>query len=118
MTDTTAGNAKNRGLETIPFQIVNQSGLKAPLYIWIQGIIPDTDPVQYVYVSDLTFTFVRSSLTSLRRSRPCRLTPNKLPETSGPDSCDRHRAREFQTASTLDTLPLCDHAEQYYQHEP
>lgn len=43
----------NRGLETIPFQIVNQSGLKAPLYIWIQGMIPANPPTEYVYVNDL-----------------------------------------------------------------
>ncbi|HEU0082004.1 MAG TPA: beta-1,3-glucanase family protein [Bradyrhizobium sp.] len=44
----------DRGLETIPFQIVNQSGLDdAPLYIWIQGIIPDSNPAEYVYVNDL-----------------------------------------------------------------
>ena len=35
-----SSNQNNRGLETIPFQIVNQSGLDAPLHIWIQGIIP------------------------------------------------------------------------------
>jgi len=44
------GHKNSRGLETIPFQIVNQSELKAPLYIWIQGIIPDTS--EYCYVSD------------------------------------------------------------------
>ena len=43
----------NRGLETIPFRIVNQSGLDAPVYIWIQGIIPDKTPTEYVYVNDL-----------------------------------------------------------------
>jgi hypothetical protein len=53
MTDQVFGEASNRGLETIPFQILNQSGLKAPLYIWIQGIIPDATPGEYVYVSDL-----------------------------------------------------------------
>lgn len=52
MTDQLQGETNDRGLETIPFQIVNQSGLNAPLYIWIQGIIPDTDPNEYVYVSD------------------------------------------------------------------
>ncbi|HEX8664786.1 MAG TPA: beta-1,3-glucanase family protein [Beijerinckiaceae bacterium] len=41
----------NRGLETIPFQVVNQSGLDADLYIWIQGIIPGT--AEYVYTNDL-----------------------------------------------------------------
>src|SRR4029077_16506156 len=49
-------NQNNRGLETIPFQIVNQSGLDAPLYIWIQGIIPIIPykpPFEYVYVNDL-----------------------------------------------------------------
>src|ERR1043165_2919671 len=51
MTDQAFGEANNRGLETIPFQILNQSGLEAPLYVWIQGIIPDTN--EYVYVSDL-----------------------------------------------------------------
>lgn len=53
MTDQVSTETNNRGLENIPFQILNQSELKAPLYIWIQGIIPDTDPVEYVYVSDL-----------------------------------------------------------------
>ena len=53
MPDQVLGKANNRGLETIPFQIVNQSGLKAPLYVWIQGIIPDSKPNEYVYVSDL-----------------------------------------------------------------
>lgn len=53
MTDELFGEANNRGLETIPFQILNQSGLNATLYIWIQGIIPDTSPGEYVYVSDL-----------------------------------------------------------------
>jgi hypothetical protein len=48
-----SSNQNNRGLETIPFQIVNQSGLDAPLYIWIQGIIPDKEPAEYVYVNDL-----------------------------------------------------------------
>jgi Beta-1,3-glucanase len=43
----------NRGLETIPFQIVNRSGLDASLYIWIQGIIPDKTPTEYVYTNDL-----------------------------------------------------------------
>lgn len=43
----------NRGLETIPFPIVNQSGLDANLYVWIQGIIPDKTPTEYVYVNDL-----------------------------------------------------------------
>jgi hypothetical protein len=52
MTDQAPGEANNRGLETIPFQILNQSGLKAPLYVWVQGIIPDTNPNEYVYVSD------------------------------------------------------------------
>jgi hypothetical protein len=53
MTDQVFGEANDRELETIPFQVLNQSGLKAPLYIWIQGIIPDTKPGEYVYVSDL-----------------------------------------------------------------
>ena len=53
MTAQVFGEANNRGLETIPFQILNQSGLKAPLYVWVQGIIPDTTPAEYVYVSDL-----------------------------------------------------------------
>src|SRR5262249_22079443 len=53
MTDQVFGEANSRELETIPFQILNQSGLKAPLYVWIQGIIPDTDPIEYVYVSDI-----------------------------------------------------------------
>jgi Beta-1,3-glucanase len=51
-----SSNQNNRGLETIPFQIVNQSGLDAPLYIWIQGIIPIIPykpPFEYVYVNDL-----------------------------------------------------------------
>jgi hypothetical protein len=48
-----SSDQNNRGLETIPFQIVNQSGLDAKLYIWIQGIIPDTTPTAYVYVNDL-----------------------------------------------------------------
>lgn len=51
-----SSNQNNRGLETIPFRIVNQSGLDAPLYIWIQGNIPDipdTKPTEYVYVNDL-----------------------------------------------------------------
>jgi hypothetical protein len=51
MTEQLFGETNNRGLETIPFQILNQSGLQAPLYIWIQGIIPDSS--EYVYVSDL-----------------------------------------------------------------
>ena len=46
-------NRNNRGLETIPFQIVNQSGLDTKLYVWIQGIIPDRTPAEYVYVNDL-----------------------------------------------------------------
>ena len=53
MTDQVSGEANDRGLETIPFRILNQSGLEAPLYIWIQGIVPDTTPGEYVYVSDL-----------------------------------------------------------------
>jgi hypothetical protein len=48
-----SSNQNNRGLETIPFQIVNQSGFDAPLYIWIQGIIPEKTPNEYVYVNDL-----------------------------------------------------------------
>jgi hypothetical protein len=32
---------------------VNQSGLDANLYIWIEGIIPDKTPTEYVYVNDL-----------------------------------------------------------------
>jgi hypothetical protein len=48
-----SSDQNNRGLETIPFQIVNQSGLDAPMYIWIQGIIPDKSPAEYVYVNDL-----------------------------------------------------------------
>src|SRR5947209_3726611 len=48
-----SSDQNNRGLETIPFQIVNQSGLDANLYIWIQGIIPDKIPAEYVYVNDL-----------------------------------------------------------------
>ncbi len=51
MTEQVVGEVNNRGLETLPFQILNQSGLKTPLYIWIQGIIPNTN--EYVYVSDL-----------------------------------------------------------------
>jgi Beta-1,3-glucanase len=50
---TMSSNQNNRGLETIPFQIVDQSGLNSPLYIWIQGIIPDKEPTEYVYVNDL-----------------------------------------------------------------
>jgi beta-galactosidase len=53
MTDQVSGEANNRGLETIPFQILNQSELTAPLYVWIQGIIPDSTPNEYVYVTDL-----------------------------------------------------------------
>jgi hypothetical protein len=50
MTDPAVGHKNSRGLEIIPFQIVNQSELKAALYIWIQGIIPDSN--EYCYVSD------------------------------------------------------------------
>jgi hypothetical protein len=63
MTDQVFGEANNRGLETIPFQILNQSELKAPLYIWIQGIIPDTAPNEYVYISDLN-----GSITDIPKS--------------------------------------------------
>jgi Beta-1,3-glucanase len=49
---TMSSSSNNRGLETIPLQIVNQSGLDAPLYIWIQGIIPDKQPNEYVYAND------------------------------------------------------------------
>jgi hypothetical protein len=45
-------------LETIPFRIVNQSAIDAPLYIWIQGIVPDTTPNRYVYLKDLNGTIV------------------------------------------------------------
>src|SRR5271166_596924 len=48
-----SSNQNDGGLEIIPFQIVNQSGLNAPLYVWIQGIIPDKKPNEYVYVNDL-----------------------------------------------------------------
>jgi hypothetical protein len=48
-----SSNQNNLGLETIPFQIVNQSGLDSPLYICIQGIIPEQKPDEYVYVSEL-----------------------------------------------------------------
>ena len=48
-----SSNQNKHGLETIPFQIVDQSGLNSPLYIWIQGIIPDKQPNEYVYVNDL-----------------------------------------------------------------
>jgi len=48
-----SSNQNNPGLETIPFRIMNQSGLDAPLYIWVQGIIPDTKSTEYVYVNDL-----------------------------------------------------------------
>src|SRR5262249_29385625 len=51
--DPMSSNQNNRGLEIIPFQIANQSGLDAPLYVWIQGIIPDKKPNEYVYVNDL-----------------------------------------------------------------
>jgi hypothetical protein len=46
----------DRGLETIPFRVVNNSGIDAPLYLWIQGIIPDTTPNEYVYLKDLNGT--------------------------------------------------------------
>jgi hypothetical protein len=63
MTDQIPGETNNRGLATIPFQIINQSGLEAPLYIWIQGIIPDSDPNEYVYVSDF-----KGNLTDIPKS--------------------------------------------------
>ena len=49
-----SSSQNDRGLQTIPFHILNQSGIDAPLYIWVQGLIPNTN--QYVYLSDLKGT--------------------------------------------------------------
>jgi hypothetical protein len=49
-----SSDQNNRGLETIPFRVVNQTGLDAPLYLWVQGIVPDTTPNEYVYLQDLS----------------------------------------------------------------
>jgi len=73
----------NRGLETIPFQIVNQSGLDAPLYIWIQGMIPAEPPTEYVYVNDLkgnvADTPKNSPSTTFSMALPARDTTIHLP---------------------------------------
>jgi hypothetical protein len=87
MTDQMFGEANNRGLETIPFQILNQSGLKAPLYVWIQGIIPDTNPNEYVYVSDL-----KGNVTEIPKSSN-KLTLSMVPRT------------EREATSTRTTVP-------------
>lgn len=64
MTNHASGEANKSGLETIQFQITNQSGLESPLYVWIQGIIPDTTPVEYVYVNDL----IKGNVTDIPKS--------------------------------------------------
>jgi len=76
----------NRGLETIPLQIVNQSGLDAPLYIWIQGMIPadpPAPPTEYVYVNDLkgnvADTPKNSASTTFSMALPARDTTIQLP---------------------------------------
>jgi hypothetical protein len=62
-------NQNNRGLETIPFRIVNQSGLdEAKLYIWIQGIVPDSSPAEYVYVNDTNGNVVDTPKNSAKTS--------------------------------------------------
>jgi hypothetical protein len=79
-----SSNQNNRGLETIPFQIVNQSGFDAPLYIWIQGIIPEKTPNEYVYVNRTEQKHFRLRVASWirvatshdqepQREQPCRI---------------------------------------------
>src|SRR5262249_1042121 len=75
MTDQVFEEANNRGLETIPFQVLNQAGLSAPFYIWIQGIIPDTSPNEYVYVSDL-----KGNVTQIPKSSSKLTLSMKLPD--------------------------------------
>jgi hypothetical protein len=72
-----SSNQNNRGLETIPFQIVNQSGLDAPLYIWIQGIIPDKKPNEYVFANDLKGN-VADMPKSLTKATFSMLLPQKI----------------------------------------
>lgn len=77
-------NQNNRGLQTIPFRIVNQSGLDdAKLYIWIQGIVPDSSPTEYVYVNDTNGNVVdtpkNSAKTSFSMALPEKDTTIALP---------------------------------------
>jgi hypothetical protein len=78
-----SSNQNNRGLETIPFQIVNQSGLDAPLYIWIQGIIPDKTPNEYVYANDFKGN-VADMPKSLTKATFSMLLPAKDHSASSP----------------------------------